>query len=261
MAKPPARDLTWHQAIQQILEDAGQPLQYTEIAQRILQQGLRRATGATPAQTVNTVVSSDINNGGERYIRVDAGVYALRAWLANSVQKKNVHDVNFTASTDDETGAIKAFGMYWERSQINWDSPKILGKQDGADQSVDFSSQLGVYLLHDRERVIYVGRAEESLLKRLNDHTSGRFGNRWDRFSWFGICSVGADAKLAKPASSWTTHDVIQTMEAVLIECMEPAQNRRRGDNLGANEFIQLRDPEFVKNEARRILAQLVAKI
>jgi hypothetical protein len=261
MAKPQTREVTWHQSIQEVLNKAGQPLHYTEIADRIVQQRLRKSTGATPAQTVNSIVSTDINSGGQRYIRVDGGIYALRAWLEKSVEKNNDNKVVVQSTPDDETGAIKAFGMYWERSQINWDSPKVLGKQEGADQSVDFSNQLGVYILHDRERVIYVGRAEDSLLKRLIKHTTGRFGNRWDRFSWFGICSVGSDAKLAKPADSWARHDVIQTMEAVLIECMEPAQNRRRGDNLGANEFIQLKDPEFVKSETRRILAQLVDKI
>jgi hypothetical protein len=261
VVKHPARELTWHQSIQQVLDEAGQPLHYGEIADLIVQKKLRKSTGATPAQTVNSVISSDINIGHEKYIRVDGGVYALRAWLEKSSSNKNNDSLSNFTSNDDDTGAIKAFGMYWERSQIDWDSPKVYGRQEGADQSVDFSSQIGVYLLHDRERVIYVGRAEDAILKRLIAHTTGRFGNRWDRFSWFGICAVGQDGKLAKPADSWAKHDVIQTMEAVLIECMEPAQNRRRGDNLGANEFIQLRDPEFVRNEARRLLANLVDKI
>lgn len=261
MVKSQTRSLTWQQAIQHVLAEEGQSLHYTDIADRIVQGGLRTSTGATPAQTVNSVISTDISNGGERYVRVEGGVYALRNWLTGKSGNRAQPMVVIDVGSGDETGAIKAFGMYWERSQINWESPRVLGKQEGADLSVDFSDQIGVYLLHDRERVIYVGRAEDALLKRLVAHTSGRFANRWDRFSWFGIRPVDDNGKLTMPAESWVRHDVIQTMEAVLIECLEPAQNRRRGDKLGANEFVQLKDPEFMKSEARRLLSQLVEKL
>jgi hypothetical protein len=37
---------------------------------------------------------------------------------------------------------------------------------------------------------------------------------------------------------------VVATMEAVLIEGLEPRQNRKRGDDFQAVEFLQFEDPE-----------------
>ena len=51
---------------------------------------------------------------------------------------------------------------------------------------------------------------------------------------------------------------VIATMEAVLIEGLEPRQNRKRGDDFQAIEFNQVEDPE-VKNQRRQQLLQELA--
>jgi hypothetical protein len=249
---------TWDQAIQSVLRDKGRPMHYTDIADEIIKQGLRDSVGATPASTVNAMMN---NHYPEPYVRLGEGIYALKTWIENQGAQSKEEITKEPELPDTETGAIKAFGMYWLRAQINWATPKLLGKQDGAELSVDFGNQIGVYLLHDRERVIYVGRAEDSLVKRLVAHTAGRFGGRWDRFSWFGIKPVDQSGKLAEAAADWTRHDVIETMEAVLIECLEPSQNRRRGDNLGENEFVQENDPEFKKTEARRLLEGLIEGI
>lgn len=253
MARPSVNGMTWEQAIFKVLSDASGPLHYSEITDRIVQQNLREKTGATPAQTVNAI----LNTSNEKYLRIGEGNYALRSWL-NDRGNKNQNTTEI--STDFETGAIMSFGMYWERNKIDWEKPKIIGRQGDAELVVDFSEQVGVYLLHDRERVIYVGRAEDSLLKRLVSHTSGRFGGRWDRFSWFGMKPVAEDGKLDQAAERWNRHDVIETMEAVLIECLEPSQNRRRGDNLGANEFLQENNPEFKTDEALRLIASLIRR-
>src|SRR5208282_404929 len=110
---------------------------------------------------------------------------------------------------------------------------------------VNFAGQIGVYLLHDRERVIYVGRAVDTLFARLKAHTTDRLGGRWDRFSWFGLRSVGDDGELSDREVPWGQDVVVETMEAVLIESLEPPLNRRRGDNLSAVECIQVSDPQI----------------
>jgi hypothetical protein len=43
---------------------------------------------------------------------------------------------------------------------------------------------------------------------------------------------------------------IVATMEALLIEGLEPPQNRRRGDDFRAIEYIQREDPEL---ERRRL--------
>ena len=108
---------------------------------------------------------------------------------------------------------------------------------------MDFSEQVGVYLLHDRDRTIYVGRATDTLFARLKAHNGDRLSGRWDRFSWFGLRGVQEDGTLGDPATAWTHNVVIETLEALLIETVEPPLNRKRGDNLAAVEFLQVVDP------------------
>lgn len=64
---------------------------------------------------------------------------------------------------------------------------------------------------------------------------------------------------LGEPEERWEQIDVIETMEAILIESLEPSQNRKRGDNLGDSEFVQVLASDFRKAEARRLLDRLLA--
>ena len=48
---------------------------------------------------------------------------------------------------------------------------------------------------------------------------------------------------------------IISALEAVLIEAIEPAQNRRRGDQLSAVEYLQVSDPEKDKQKVAAISA------
>jgi hypothetical protein len=50
-------------------------------------------------------------------------------------------------------------------------------------------------------------------------------------------------------------------LEAILIEALEPRQNRKRGDDLSAVEYIQKEDPEIQKKIARQIFAEVVNKL
>jgi hypothetical protein len=50
-------------------------------------------------------------------------------------------------------------------------------------------------------------------------------------------------------------------MEALLIESVEPSQNRRRGDEFRAVEFLQAEDPEIELNKMRALLGQMQTKL
>jgi hypothetical protein len=50
-------------------------------------------------------------------------------------------------------------------------------------------------------------------------------------------------------------------MEALLIESVEPSQNRKRGDEFRAVEFLQAEDPELEIIRKRAIIAELAAKL
>jgi hypothetical protein len=128
---------------------------------------------------------------------------------------------------------------------------------------VDFCRQSGVYLLHDAREVVYVGRTtEQPLGVRLRQHTTDRLNGRWDRFSWFGIYSVATSGTLeTDKVVSYNADMLIVTMEALLIEGLEPPQNRKRGDDFRAVEFLQVLDPEIQKGQLFRLMDDLKSKL
>ena len=93
---------------------------------------------------------------------------------------------------------------------------------------------------------------------RLFDHTRDRLTGRWDRFSWFGVRGVRDDGNLTPlPKAGIAVMSLIATMEALLIEGLEPPQNRRQGEGFNAVEFIQETDPNIANEQRAALLAQL----
>lgn len=252
-----AKDLPWDDAVHEILCSADGALHYTEIAERIAQQKLRKQVGATPAATVAATLSKSLSTKNSPFQKVGRGVFALRDKLEQQAAPSATIPAEEIEESD--TGALRAFGMLWDRHQVVWTGkPRLLGRQGFGASEVNFADQVGVYLLHDRERVIYVGRASDTLFVRLKAHTVDRLGGRWDRFSWFGLRSVGPDGKLAEPSVAWTHLVVIETLEALLIESLEPPLNRKRGDNFSGVEYLQNEDPEIEGNKKKVLLAELM---
>ena len=117
------------------------------------------------------------------------------------------------------------------------------------------ANQTGIYLLHDFRDILYIGRAiDSSLGSRLLVHTRDRLKTRWNRFSWFGFRAVKANGTLDRISDNYELRDVISAMEALLIEALEPPQNRRGGDGFQGIEYIQAEDPK--KKEARLFSAR-----
>ena len=261
-------ELKWQDAIVKILEESDNPLHYAEIAEQIIEQGLRENVGATPANAVGSYITSSIKNEGDAspFERVTRGVYRLRR--IDSVlpdETRSQSDVVSVREQDEEgedTSPICAFGMYWRRDKVSWDrsSMKLLGQQYKGSDVADFEGQQGVYLLHDGREVIYVGRATSQRLGlRLKEHTKDRLDGRWDRFSWFGVSKVDEDGTLIEREDSIQVRleDLIAAMESLLIEGLEPRQNRKRGDGFEAIEFLQVVDPDIVRKEQEMILEKM----
>jgi hypothetical protein len=123
-------------------------------------------------------------------------------------------------------------------------------QQIGA-ESVNFGEQVGIYLLYDGREAVYVGRATERPLGvRLFEHSRDRLGSRWDRFSWFGARPVAEDGSLGTVPATYKAPDLLPVLEAVLIEALEPRQNRKRGDDLGAVEYLQVLDESIRNSQA-----------
>jgi hypothetical protein len=263
-----AKELTWRQAIDQVLGAAATPLHYNDITERIIARQLRSSLGATPSATVNAQISSSIKHDGSAspYIRVARGTFALsQAKGATSPLAKA--KLTPTAEESEESEAqyeiISSFGMFWRRDAVQWAATtKLLGVQQLGATPVNFNPQLGIYLLYDGREVIYIGRTTDRPLgRRLYEHTLDRMAARWDRFSWFGLLPVSDTGRLNALPKAYESAVLIPALEAILIEALEPRQNRKRGDDLSAVEFMQMEDPEIKKKRVRASLEAALDKM
>ena len=252
------------------LAKAAEPLHYQEIAVAIGESGRFTQFGPKPPSEVYTAIYNDLNNLGSasRFRKSGPGRFALATAVeANPAPASNQTD-QAPSPTEIETshaaGFIQAFGMYWRRELVDWkNQPKLLGIQLRGATAVDFGPQKGVYLLHDGRAVIYVGRTtDQTMAQRLFQHTYDRLNGRWDRFSWFGILPIDENGNLTQAAvGDFTVDDLVAAMEALLIEAVEPPQNRRRGDLTGAVEYLQEEDGRIKTKREKEILAALAARI
>ena len=219
--------MTWEEAIHKVLEECPEPLHYADIAERVVNENLVEYKGSAPAVGAASVLSTHISAGKGSFKKLGGGLYTLT--------DKAIAD-------DEERDVIVAcFGMFWERSRITWSTtPSISGMQYIGSDPVDFCNQVGVYLLYDGREVVYVGRTiDRPLGRRIFEHTRDRLRTRWNRFSWFGLLPVLESGNLGNLSNSFSAAKMIPTLEAVLIEALEPRQNRKRGDDMSAVEYIQ----------------------
>lgn len=261
---------SWKEAIKRVLAESSAPLHYTEISENILSRGYYETDGATPAATVSGVLTTSIKQDGENspFIRVGKGIFALKnspvAVATPQISQKTKRS-EAIAESDVELSEsiIRCFGMYWQRDLVIWRSdPKIYGKQQASSKRVDFGKQMGIYILYDHHTVVYVGRSiDRPLSKRLYEHTVDRLGSRWNRFSWFGLLDVNQDGSLRETALNTSLAALVATLEALLIEALEPPQNRKRGDDFSAIEYIQDIDPELKEREIQNTLRSIEQKM
>lgn len=251
-------ELTWKEAINKVLAEANEPLHYQDITDRIIASKYRVNLGATPGQTVNAQIVTSINNDGDRspYIRVSKGVFMLKSSV--HIQKESsTHlsgdTVDSGTEIDEPEEIITSFGMFWRREAIEWiKTPKVLGEQRIESNEVNFCNQIGIYLLYDGREIIYVGRTiDRPLGVRLYEHTIDRLSTRWNRFSWFGFKPVNNEGKLGDVPANLNSEKIISSFEAVLIEALEPRQNRKRGDDLSVVEYIQKEDPDIMTKKLK----------
>lgn len=257
--------MNWKDAVTAVLRSAGEPMHYADIAREVAKKGYRKKSelGATPANTVAVTIGSSLKAEGDQspFIRSTRGYYTLKDLEGLAAPAEE----NETAVVSPVTGIINALGMYWERSKVAWKTePKILGRQQQDSKPVDFCNQVGIYFLHDSQGIVYVGRTtDQNLGRRLQQHTIDRLNGRWDRFSWFGIYPVNESGSLrtSVDVSHVGLDVVISTLEAVLIEGLEPRQNRRRGDDFQAVEFLQSEDPAIEQAKQQAVLAQMAKQL
>lgn len=159
---------------------------------------------------------------------------------------------------------IKNYGMFWERSRIDWGRQGKSGHLCGYQRWVhnkpeglrNFRDQAGIYILYEganiaSQRVIYVGETGtgvQRLFHRLRQHTRDDLWNRWQRFSWFGIFDVGgtegAGVKHAKPSKTLTpsVKDALVQLEGMLITLFEAPKNKQGPRWGGVRQYFQYQE-------------------
>ena len=250
-------NLSWQKAIFQVLEDAGEPLHYQEITNRIGQQSLYDfSNSATPAATVRSNLSRMVKPGDsihdDRIRRIAPGIYYLGEFSLDDDDQEADE-----GQTDVERSAlVPAYGLFWDKDYVSWKSGKILGRQIADAESVNFADQQGVYLLHRDNSVVYIGKTTDNLYGRLRYHNRQK-NLRWNKFSWFGLREVSDNAELGELPLNFTVSDLITILESVLIEALEPPINGRRGDRMG-EIYEQVVDPQVAKDRAISLLRAAV---
>ena len=143
------------------------------------------------------------------------------------------------------------YGLFWHADRIAWGRPghagTLLGRQGATEAPIDFRYQRGVYALYDENfQMLYVGQAgygNKRLYDRLDNHMSDHLGERWQRFSWFGIDPVVGKKKKRRVEECEPTapevSSVLNHLEAILIAAAEPALNRQGGKFGDAEQFFQ----------------------
>ena len=259
-------ELTWGQAIQKVLGESPEPMHYADITDRIVKDGLRQNLGATPAATVIATLATSIKHKGKKspFVRVSKGTYDLvKRAAAVSTGAITVRGSGIvSADAEEQYAIVAAFGMFWRREAVDWmRTPKLLGMQQIGATPVDFNGQRGVYLLYDGREVIYVGRTTDRALgTRLYEHTIDRLSARWDRFSWFGLLPVSNTGSLGRMPHTFDAAKLAPALEAILVEALEPRQNRKRGDDLAAVEYVQMEDPEIQKRRVKAAIDEALSK-
>ena len=252
------RNFTWEQAAFHVLEEAGEPLHYTEVGDRIAKQGLTRSVGAKPANQANVALHKLVED--ERIQKVGRGLFAIPEIALPVAEAESSEAI----VSDPGRLTVNAYGLYWSRSLVDWEATtnaRLLGNAGGP--PVNFADQDGIYLLHTGNEVVYVGQSrtpnsQAGLFGRLKSHhTDYRKTDRWDTFSWFGFRPVDGETGDLLPAPETATiGDVINIIEAIFIEGLMPRLNMRRGEGskewLEANQYFQVEDTLLI---SRRLSA------
>ena len=233
-------------AVLKVLENAEEPLRADEIAHRIVENNLRQEA---KVHSVNATLSGMVKEG--LVVKPERALFARNL---NPGQPVSAEDIR-KAEEDEQLNNVSGYGLYWDRDKVNWNPGRgrsrggLLGSAGDGTDTVDFSTQAGIYVLYNGMTPVYVGRTtaeNNALLTRLvSHHNDDRKSARWDKFSWFGFRPVSDDNQLVTTDASVSTDLLITFMEAVMIEAFLPPLNNKGGDLLGTM-YEQVEDPDLI---------------
>ena len=257
-------EITWDQAVMQVLREATEPMYYGDIAEEILRRGLKTTIGKTPNDTVAGAISRMRSRGVGNIVKTRPGFFQIGQPLAAALG--GTPD-ELDATDAVQNLAVAAYGLHWERDKVDWKANNLLGYDAAYDaidpdpnETINFADQQGVYLLHSWQAVVYVGKTmarEGGLLQRLqNHHRRQVWSGKWERFSWFGIRQVSEAGDMIDGPDSASKQVVSALMESILIETLRPSFNQQQGNYMGTL-YRQAIDPNIARVQAQVLLRPL----
>lgn len=230
-------EMSWFDAITEVLKKEKRPLHYEKITEKILSEGYRKSTKRASG-TVWTNINKDLKSKKPKFAEIRKGVYIFKEYKQDFINNEPIRlQTNVM---------ITSFGRYWhveENSEKN--GLNLVGIKN---IKVDFKDQIGIYLLHRGDKIIYVGQTTDSLSSRLFTHLTDNKRGRWDSFSWFGFYQLSKEGNLltsATETTSMTFNKLADILEAILIEIIEPGLNKKVGNNWVEKEYYQYEKDEM----------------
>lgn len=203
-------------AAQKVLQDAGTPLHYQEITNRVLAARLWKSEGKTPSATINSQLTVSINKKGPAspFRRTGPGIFAL-----NTDRAEQDPQLPQTAPKED-IPAKRTPGSH----------ALVLGYIERIAKSAfsDFPRPItdlahgkhGVYALYKDDHLYYVGLAT-NLRNRIKHHLSDKHAEKWNRFSLFLVRHV----------------EHIRELESIILRIADPKGNTAGGRLPGAENL------------------------
>lgn len=253
-------EISWARAVRQILEESNEPRYCGDIAEEILERGLKTTVGKTPRDTVAGEISK-MRRDGEPVVKVRPGVFFLRRETeAPAPEAEDVAEDTLDPTDAPANLAVAAYGLHWHRDNVDWSSNHLLGYDIDPNQTIDFADQQGVYLLHSWQSTVYIGKTTAQtggLIQRLKHHQGRQsWSAKWERFSWFGLRKVSADGTMQDGPDTASKEIVSALMEAVLIETLRPSFNQQQGNYMGTM-YSQKVDSRIARARAQETLRSL----
>lgn len=159
---------------------------------------------------------------------------------------------------------VKVYGQFWNRNRVDWTAREALGTMKGK-RRCDIWDQRGIYALYKDFRLVYVGQADNrGMGVRLGEHCKDRFAERWDSFSFFGICELDRFGN-AKPRQTVTITptSLIRSLELIGIILSDPPLNRARGRFPEAEKVRQIESHAVPgsKSDLREAISEAAAQL
>ncbi len=244
---------TWEEAAFHVLQTADQPMRTTDVGDLIAERQLTKSVGATPTQQASVALRSLLKTGRIEQV---GKLYAVPQIAKKARDEAEAEaEADYESASDTDRLTVRAYGLFWERRRVNWASGSSLFGEAGGDR-VNFADQDGIYLLHNGNEITYVGQtrtqtATYGLYRRLQDHHKDRRKtDRWDTFSWFGFRPVDDSGVLGQAPQLAELGDVLNLIEAILIEGLMPRLNMQSAPNskdwLEENQYFQIEDPQLI---------------